>query len=94
MRGAVLEIKNLEFVDAATAIGASKMKNLRRHIVPNALLDVPDPNVSIMRRCAVFQGDDRKDCEARMEKPEGVAGSAQSGGVLRESVTIVPVPAQ
>ena len=24
------------------------------HIVPNALLDVPDPNVSIMRRCAVF----------------------------------------
>jgi oligopeptide transport system permease protein len=40
MRGAVLEIKNLEFVDAATAIGASKMKNLRRHIVPNALAPV------------------------------------------------------
>lgn len=37
MRGAVLEVKNLEFVDAATAIGASKMQNLRRHIVPNAL---------------------------------------------------------
>lgn len=40
MRGAVLETKNLEFVDAATAIGASKMKNLRRHIVPNALAPV------------------------------------------------------
>ena len=40
MRGAVLEIKNLEFVDAATAIGASKMKNLWRHIVPNALAPV------------------------------------------------------
>jgi oligopeptide transport system permease protein len=40
MRGAVLEIKSLEFVDAATAIGASKMQNLRRHIVPNALAPV------------------------------------------------------
>ncbi|MGA8988371.1 ABC transporter permease [Aeromicrobium sp.] len=40
MRGAVLEIKNLEFVDAATAIGASKLKNLGRHIVPNALAPV------------------------------------------------------
>lgn len=40
MRGAVLEVKNLEFVDAATAIGASKMANLRRHIVPNALAPV------------------------------------------------------
>lgn len=40
MRGAVLEIKNLEFVDAATAIGASKLTNLRRHIVPNALSPV------------------------------------------------------
>jgi hypothetical protein len=25
-----------------------------RHIVPNALLDVPDPNVSVMRKCTVF----------------------------------------
>jgi len=40
MRGAVLEIKNLEFVDAATAIGATRMTNLRRHIVPNALAPV------------------------------------------------------
>jgi oligopeptide transport system permease protein len=40
MRGAVLEVKNLEFVDAATAIGASRFKNLTRHIVPNALAPV------------------------------------------------------
>jgi oligopeptide transport system permease protein len=40
MRGAVLEVKNLEFVDAATAIGASRFTNLRRHIVPNALSPV------------------------------------------------------
>jgi len=40
MRGAVLEVKNLEFVDAATAIGATKMTNLRRHIVPNSLAPV------------------------------------------------------
>lgn len=40
MRGAVLEVKNLEFVDAATSIGASRMANLRRHIVPNALSPV------------------------------------------------------
>ncbi|KHL08982.1 oligopeptide transport system permease protein [Mumia flava] len=37
MRGSVLEVKNLEFVDAARAIGASNWTNLRRHIVPNAL---------------------------------------------------------
>ncbi len=40
MRGAVLEVKNLEFVDAATAIGATRMRNLVRHIVPNALAPV------------------------------------------------------
>jgi oligopeptide transport system permease protein len=40
MRGAVLEVKNLEFVDAATAIGASRLRNLVRHIVPNALAPV------------------------------------------------------
>jgi oligopeptide transport system permease protein len=40
MRGAVLSVKNLEFVDAATAIGASRWKNLVRHIVPNAMAPV------------------------------------------------------
>lgn len=36
-RGAVLEIKHLEFVDAARSLGASKWRNLFRHIIPNAL---------------------------------------------------------
>lgn len=40
MRGSVLEVKNLEFVDAARAIGASSMTNLARHVVPNALAPV------------------------------------------------------
>jgi oligopeptide transport system permease protein len=40
MRGSVIEIKNLEFVDAARAIGASPMTNLARHVVPNALAPV------------------------------------------------------
>ncbi|MFS0886701.1 ABC transporter permease [Aeromicrobium sp. 179-A 4D2 NHS] len=36
-RGAVLEVKNLEFIDAARAIGASPLRNLMRHVIPNAL---------------------------------------------------------
>lgn len=36
-RGAVMEIKNLEFVDAARSLGASKWRNLFKHIIPNAL---------------------------------------------------------
>src|SRR5699024_9534189 len=36
-RGAVLEIKHLEFVDAARSLGASKWRNLFTHIIPNAL---------------------------------------------------------
>lgn len=36
-RGAVLEVKNLEFIDAARAIGASPGRNLIRHVIPNAL---------------------------------------------------------
>lgn len=39
-RGAVLEVKNLEFVDAARAIGASRARNLWRHVVPNSLAPV------------------------------------------------------
>lgn len=46
-----------------------------------------------LRRCGVFQGDDRTDCEARIRDPSDVQGSAQSGGILRKNITIVPVPA-
>lgn len=43
-----------------------------------------------LRRCAVFQSDERTACEARMREPSNVQGSEQSGGILRESVTVVP----
>lgn len=40
MRGAVLTVKNFEYIDAATAIGASRRRNLIRHVVPNSLAPV------------------------------------------------------
>ncbi len=39
-RGAVLETKNLEFIDAARAIGATPRRNLLRHVIPNSLAPV------------------------------------------------------
>lgn len=39
-RGAVLTVKNAEFVDAATAIGATRRRNLIRHVTPNSLAPV------------------------------------------------------
>lgn len=43
------------------------------------------------QRCAAHQGTDRSDCEARMRGEGNAQGSAASGGILRESVTIIPV---
>lgn len=43
-----------------------------------------------MQRCDVHQGDDRSACEARMRGEGRVEGSVSGGGVLRESVTVVP----
>ncbi|GAB3564280.1 ABC transporter permease [Spelaeicoccus albus] len=40
MRGAVISMKNSDFVTASTAIGTSSMKNLVRHVVPNAIAPV------------------------------------------------------
>jgi peptide/nickel transport system permease protein len=36
-RGSVLHIKTLEYVEAATCIGATHWQKIRRHILPNAL---------------------------------------------------------
>ncbi|MEO5832080.1 MAG: ABC transporter permease [Nakamurella sp.] len=36
-RGSVISVKNGEFVQAATALGVSKFRNLLRHVLPNAL---------------------------------------------------------
>jgi hypothetical protein len=41
-------------------------------------------------RCASFQGDDRVACESRMTRPTRVEGSVEGGGLLRESVIVVP----
>lgn len=43
------------------------------------------------QRCAAHQGTDRSDCEARMRGEGKTEGNAASGGILRESVTVVPV---
>lgn len=43
-----------------------------------------------LRRCDTQQGDDRTACEARVRGEGSVEGSVAGGGVLRESVTVVP----
>ena len=40
MRGAVISVKNQDFVSASTALGASGVTNLVRHVVPNAIAPV------------------------------------------------------
>lgn len=37
MRAQVLAVKNMEYVDAATTIGASKIRIMMKHILPNAI---------------------------------------------------------
>ncbi len=44
-----------------------------------------------VRRCAEFQGNERAACEARVFGPARTEGSVEGGGVLRESVMVVPV---
>ena len=46
-------------------------------------------------RCNRLQGDDARDCQARVRGEGLVSGSVRGGGILRETVTIVvgPVPA-
>jgi oligopeptide transport system permease protein len=40
MRGTVISVKNEEFITASTALGAGRMSNLLRHVVPNAIAPV------------------------------------------------------
>ena len=44
-----------------------------------------------VKRCSVFEGGKRRDCESRVGSDAYVDGSVAEGGVLRESVKIVPV---
>ena len=43
-----------------------------------------------VNRCKEFQGDDRSACEARVLSPSRVDGSVGGGGLVRESIVIVP----
>lgn len=40
IRGSLLEIRGMEYIEAATAINASKMRILLRHMIPNAISPV------------------------------------------------------
>ncbi len=48
-------------------------------------------NRNAVQRCMEFQGDDRTACEARVFNPSRVDGSVAGGGLVRESVIVVPV---
>ena len=55
------------------------------------LTTAPDQYQSnALQRCGVFKDADRMDCEARMRAPTNNQGSVAAGGILRESVTVVP----
>ena len=43
-----------------------------------------------VKRCLEFIGDERTACEARVQNPSHVEGSVKGGGVIRESVMILP----
>ncbi|MBP9905370.1 MAG: hypothetical protein KBF66_07410 [Rhodoferax sp.] len=53
-----------------------------------------DYQANVLRRCAVHQGDARTQCEARMRADSTIQGSVAGGGILRQSITVTPVPAQ
>ncbi len=66
-----------------------------RHALADArrggLNDAPDQyQQNALRRCDALKGDDRTACEARMRGEGSVEGSVEGGGILRESVTVVP----
>lgn len=49
-----------------------------------------DLKANAQQRCAVHQGLDRTACEARMRGEGMVDGSVSGGGILRQSVIVVP----
>lgn len=66
-------------------------KNALAEARRGGLNDAPDQYPqNTLRRCDAHQGDDRTACEARMRGEGRVEGSVAGGGILRESVTVVP----
>ncbi len=43
-----------------------------------------------LQRCSELQGDNRSDCESRMRGEGRSEGSVEGGGIIRETVTVVP----
>lgn len=69
--------------EARNALAASRRGRL-------ANSEPPQMEQNAIQRCAVFQGDERSACWARIRQPDAVEGNVTKGGVLRESVEIVP----
>ena len=51
-----------------------------------------DLKQNAQERCKVLAGAERSDCLARVRGEGMVSGSVEGGGILRETVTIVPAP--
>ncbi len=58
-----------------------------------AIHNAPDQyQQNALRRCDAHQGDDRTACVARILGQGDISTGSQAGGILRESVTVTPVP--
>ena len=56
-----------------------------------SLNDAPGKYTSnALQRCNALQGNNRSDCESRMRGEGRSEGSVSSGGIIRETVTVVP----
>ena len=47
-------------------------------------------NSNALQRCNALEGNNRSDCESRMRGEGRSEGSVGSGGIIRETVTVVP----
>lgn len=70
----------------------------RQEAARGGLTSAPDYRANALARCGLQQPADRADCEARVMGSSGnttasVDGSVMGGGVIRESVTTVVMPA-
>ena len=69
-------------LDARNALADAKRGSLN---------DAPGKYTSnALQRCYALQGNNRSDCESRMRGEGRSEGSVGSGGIIRETVTIVP----
>ena len=56
-----------------------------------SLNDVPGKYTNnALQRCNALEGNNRSDCESRMRGEGRIEGSVDSGGIIRETVTVVP----